>query len=185
MRLFIAIPVEPSIKKRMIELQDQIDTSSAKVRWSTMDQLHLTLKFLGDVSESDVDSIITIMERSVTGIKPFDLMIGGVGCFHSRNAVRTIWVGGTEKSGSLLLATKALESRLAEIGFKKEIRTFSVHFTIGRVKYDNTRGILRRNIEATHFENISQTVNSIVLYKSDLCPDGAKYTSVHNIKLES
>ena len=184
MRLFVAIPVDDQIKRRMLRVCDDIDVRDARVRWYSAEQLHLTLKFIGEVEESLLRPIRDAVQRVTDKTPTFDMEIGETGCFPATGAVRVIWIGGSDLSGTLLKVAQELEDDLAPLGIEKEKRTFSEHFTIGRVKFDHSRGKLRESVRAAGFDACRQAVRELVLYQSTLCQTGAQYVPVLRAKLQ-
>lgn len=183
MRLFLAIDVERDIKDRMIRLQNGISARGADIRWSTADQLHMTLKFLGEVGEAQLAPLSQAVSRVAGECSAFELRISGSGCYPPEGPVRIIWVGGQDPSGTLRLVVQRLEDEFAKLGFPRETRTFSEHFTIGRVKSDRTHGTLRRAVQTAGFENAVQRVRELVLYESTLTRAGARYSPIFRAAL--
>ncbi len=184
MRLFVAIPVDDQIKSRMLKVRDRIDVSDARVRWCSAEQLHLTLKFIGEVEDSLVKPICDAVQRVADKTPPLDMEIGETGCFPETDPARVIWVGGADSSATLPQVVHTLEDDLAPLGIAKEKRTFSEHFTIGRVKFDHSRGRLRESVMAAGFGACRQAVRELVLYQSTLCQSGAQYASVLRAELK-
>ena len=183
MRLFVAVPLTDDVKRRMLRVGDQISVPGSKIRWLAADQLHLTLKFIGDVQDSLAQAISDAVVRVGERTPAFSLEVSGTGCFPPRGPVRVIWVGGSEDSGSLLKAVQLLEQELEPLGIAREKRTFSEHFTIGRVKVDHSRGTLRESVLAARFTPCRQRVTQLILYESTLAQRGAQYTSVCQARL--
>ena len=184
MRLFVAIPVDEQIKRRMLRVCDDIDVRDARVRWCSAEQLHLTLKFIGEVEESLVKPICDAVRRVAGRTPALDLDIGHTGCFPEIGAVRVIWIGGSDSSGTLPNVVQELEDALVPLGIAREKRTFSEHFTIGRVKFDHSHGRLRQSVKVGGFDASRQAVRELVLYQSTLCQSGAQYAVVLRAKLQ-
>ncbi len=184
MRLFIAIPVDDQIKRRMLHVRDRIDVSDARVRWCSAEQLHLTLKFIGEVEDSLVKPICDAVQRVADKTPLFEVDIGETGCFPPTGSVRVIWIGGTDSAGTLCQAAQEVVDELVPLGIEKEKRTFSEHFTIGRVKFDHSRGRLRESVRAVGFDACRQAVRELVVYQSTLCQSGAQYAPVLRAKLQ-
>ncbi len=183
MRLFVAIPVDDQIKRRMLQVCDDIDVRDARVRWCSEEQLHLTLKFIGDVEDSLVKPISDAVQHVADKTPPLEMEIGEAGCFPQSGPVRVIWIGGSESSGTLLQVVQQLEEELVPLGTREEKRTFSEHFTIGRVKFDHSRGRLRESVKVANFDACRQAVRELVLYQSTLCQSGAQYAPVLRARL--
>ncbi len=183
MRLFVAVPLDEQIKRKMMRVRDRISVGDARVRWCTAEQLHLTLKFIGEVEDNRVAPICKVVQQLAENTSPFDMEIAGTGCFPSQGPVRVIWIGSSTASDSLHQAVQQLESDLEALGIAREKRTFSEHFTIGRVKFDRSRGRLRESVLAAPFEKCRQGVREVALYQSLLARTGAQYVSVSRAAL--
>jgi len=104
------------------------------VRWVKISDIHLTLKFLGDVEEERIPDIGGCIEQCVMGITPFTIAVRGMGAFPSDHSPQVIWIAAADESGTLSRMQLSLEDGLARLGFKKEKRPFSPHLTLGRLK---------------------------------------------------
>jgi 2'-5' RNA ligase len=184
-RLFLAIPLCEAQRRRLAAVRDTLPVGDARVKWVPEEQLHLTVKFLGETPESAVAPLRAAVDRIAGSVAQFELEVGGLGCFPPRGPVRIIWVGGKDGSGALDLVVQEFEGEAALLGFAPENRTFSVHFTIGRVKSDDPRGKLRPVIEATDIEPQSLPVRELILYESHLSPRGPHYEALHRASLGS
>ncbi len=184
MRLFVAIAVDEQIKRRMLRVCDGIDVRAARVRWCSAEQLHLTLKFIGEVAEDRVKAICDAVQSVADKTPALDLEIDGTGCFPATGDVRVVWIGGSDPSGTLPQVVQQLEEALVPLEIDIEKRTFSEHFTIGRVKFDHSRGRLRESVNAVGFDACRQTVRELVLYQSTLCQSGAQYAAVLRAELK-
>ena len=164
-RGFIAVDINaiPGI----IQLLDEIKSSNADVKLVESQNIHITLKFLGDVQKDKINKIEEIIKKSTEGIKPFKIKLNGTGVYPNKNYIRVIWIGikDTEK---LAIIAKNIDQGTSHLGFKKEKRDFSAHLTLGRVKTSKNKEILLKKIE--NYEDFDfglQDVNSIKFKKSD------------------
>ncbi len=178
MRLFIAIELNDEIKAALRKAQGALSAFDRAVRWVTSDQMHLTLKFLGEVPDARVEEVTAAAGRVAQASSLFEMVVGGCGCFPANGRVRVVWVGLNEPSGTLAACNDLCEARYAEIGFDRERRTFSPHLTLGRVRDDRTGGKLREAVEGTRFEPLRQTVESMCVVQSTLTPHGARYAII-------
>ena len=183
MRLFVAIELNDAVKKSLMDAQKALVGFNRMVRWVGKEQMHLTLKFLGEVKSGKLPEIKRAVEAAATDSIPFDLDAVGTGCFPPKGKVRVVWTG-IEKSGDELANCQAkVESELEKVGFPKEERPFSPHLTLGRVKEDLSGGELRDEIARVDAKRVSQRVEKIVLMSSELTRAGARYTKVGTWKL--
>lgn len=185
MRSFIAIELPEKVKSALTELQRELKQCKADIRWVKPDNIHLTLKFLGDTDEKSLDSIVEELKAACSGYKRFDLETRGVGVFPDMRAPRVLWVGISDND-SLTGLQKSIEDGLAKLGFTTEKRRFRPHLTIGRFRSFSGKEGLYDKIEG--YKNLSLgliEVKSIFLIKSELTPSGAEYTKIAVIDLKN
>ena len=189
-RTFIAIELDESIKVSLTKLQERLkgQVPQGSVRWVRSEGIHLTLKFLGDVSADQIGEITRALQRSCQGFAPFSFSCGGLGCFPDLKRPRVVWVGIQEETGTLAQLQKAIEENVSPLGYPPEKRKFSPHLTLGRVQRRVSSGDLRRLGElvgASEIGTLSQMqVKSVNLMRSDLRPSGAVYTRLAEVELK-
>jgi len=183
MRLFVAIELSGSVRAVVKAVQDGLRPSCDGVRWVPVHQVHLTAKFLGEVSDAKVAGVSEAVARAAKAAAPFTMEVAGCGCFPPRGPARIVWVGLREESGALVRCVDVVEEELARLGFAKERRPFSPHVTIGRVRDDRSHGGIRSAVEAFTFDSVEQSVSSITLMSSVLSPKGPTYTAVSKTNL--
>lgn len=182
MRLFVAIELSSKVRSALSRVQSTLRVECRDVRWVPAENIHLTVKFIGDVSDRDVDAVA----RAVTGVagevEPFELEISGSGCFPASGPVRIVWAGVHEGSGALLRCAERLEDALWELGVAREPRRYSPHLTVGRVRRDVSEGSLRAAVDTCHVRTILQSVSALTLMSSDRSSKGPIYTPVSKTK---
>lgn len=185
-RLFIAIELPDDIIKKLEDLQEQIKKGcKAKVSWSNPENIHLTLKFLGNVKEDVIDKIKSCIENACSGMNQFMLEALGVGCFPNPNNPRVIWVGIKTYNNFLDSVYERLETGLNNIGFEKEKRRFQPHLTLGRIRHIDKDAGLKTSVDKSKDFAIGEfMVKSIILFKSELNPEGAVYTKLFEYNLK-
>jgi 2'-5' RNA ligase len=180
-RGFIAIEIEPfSILKNF---QQDIKKTGANVKLVEPENIHITLKFLGDTPEEQIDDIYEIISSTVAEIKPFEITMKGTGVFPNESYLKVIWVG-ISPVDIIASISKTLDEKLATLGFKKEKKNFSPHLTIGRVRSAKNKNELIKVIEKykeTTFKTFQ--VSSIKLKKSQLTPQGPIYSNLKEVFL--
>ncbi|MBN1154852.1 RNA 2',3'-cyclic phosphodiesterase [candidate division KSB1 bacterium] len=185
-RTFIAIEIPSSIKKSIAQLQQTLKTNEANVSWVKADNIHITLKFLGDVEENRIERIAAVLEDAVREISRFTITIGGVGGFPNVNRPRVLWVSGFGHDQIVEDIVKRIENALHSIGFEAEKKKFTIHLTIGRVRdQKNIERITENLLQQKDFKGGTFDVAEIVLMKSELNPAGSIYTPLQIIKLKS
>jgi 2'-5' RNA ligase len=183
MRSFIAIDIPGAIRASFDGIARKLGADSRGIRWVHAENIHLTLKFLGDVRD---DVVPALKERIMLIGKhhlPFTVDIRGTGAFPNFRSPNVLWVGivTSEKLEALF---REIDISLSEIGFKKEDRGFSPHLTIGRVRDKRDIDPVVKEL-ATYKDTFFGTieVREILLMKSVLKPSGAEYSEVAVIKL--
>lgn len=187
-RAFVAIEIPVELQKRLdqviLQLRQRIGSSA--VRWVAGCNLHLTLKFLGDVSVANLDLLKEVLQSVMTEHPCFEFSVGGLGAFPSARRPRVVWVG-IEAPTELGNVQAALEHRLAKLGYAPEERPFSPHLTLGRVARTATPQDAQKIAEALQAIRIgflgAVQVEHIHLYRSDLKPGGAEYTRIYSAAL--
>ncbi len=183
-RSFLAIEIPGIILKKIEEVQDDLKSSRADVRWVSPEKIHLTLKFFGNIDESRIDPIVNSIERPTQITSPFSLRVRGVGAFPHLKNPRVIWTGLVDGKEVLTSFQTQLEKELEKIGFEPEERAFHPHLTLGRMKSSKGREELIGRMERHKEEEFGDfQVERVVLFKSDLKPTGPIYTPLREIKL--
>jgi 2'-5' RNA ligase len=180
-RGFIAVDIEPF--STLKNFQAEIKNSGANVKLVEPENVHITLKFLGETLEGQIDDINDIIKSVVAEIKPFEITMKGAGVFPNESYLKVIWVG-ISPADKLAFISKTIDEKLASLGFKKEKRKFSPHLTIGRVRSAHNKNELIKVIEK-YKEITFKTfqVSSIKLKKSQLTPQGPIYSNLKEILL--
>jgi 2'-5' RNA ligase len=180
-RGFIAIDITAS--PQIITFEKEIEKTGADVKLVEPENIHITVKFLGDTDEKFIDAIEQSMKESVKAIKPFLVTLKGTGVFPNQNYIKVIWVGITD-SGAIETISRTIDTSLAPLGFKKEQRAFSPHLTVGRVKTARNKEKLLKIIEHYQKKEFTvQEVKSIILKKSELTLKGPIYTTLREVRL--
>ena len=187
-RSFIAIELPEPVKIGLRQIQDVLKSPGpTSAKWVDPNSIHLTLKFLGNVSIDKIAGIITMTERAIETFGPFRLEIGGLGAFPNMRRVQVVWVGIAGDLDRLQLLQKRVESKMAELGFPPEGRAFTPHLTLARVRDNATpdqRQALGQIIAGIKLESsLIVDVNSVSLMRSQLNPSGAVYTELHSFAL--
>lgn len=180
-RAFISVdlPTMPSV----VDLAEQLRRASDSLKVVHAEQLHLTLKFLGDTEEGLVPEIIESLRAASRGIGPFTIRVQGTGAFPSLSHMNVLWVG-IEGAEPLERVAAALDEGLERLGYERERRPWTAHTTLARVK--GGRGLDRvREVLAAHREEVfaETRVEEIRLKKSVLTPQGAVYSTVDAVRL--
>jgi len=182
-RAFIAINLTPEIQQKLDEVIKSFkkQMEGAAVRWVPANKIHLTLKFLGDVSIANVEMLTKILQTEVASHRSFEISVGGVGAFPTIHQPRVVWVG-VQAPLELTEVQNGIENALARLGYAPEERPFSAHLTLGRISRNTSTQQLRvisNGLETAKIGFLGALyVQEVHLYKSDLKPSGAEYTSI-------
>jgi 2'-5' RNA ligase len=187
-RCFVAIELPEEAKRGLTKLKKELERDEHKfVRWVDPGAIHLTLKFLGNVSAKRVSEITEAMGRAAHGVSRFHLEISGLGAFPSLRQARVLWVGIDGDVSKLSRLQENVDSALTALGFPKEERSFVPHLTLARIK-QGASPLERRDFgelaRASSFEDkYNVEVEAISLMRSQLTPAGAVYTRLSVVGL--
>jgi RNA 2',3'-cyclic 3'-phosphodiesterase len=183
-RSFLAIELPEAIRNKIDEIQGDLKSSYADVRWVSPEKIHLTLKFFGNIEEARVESIIKAIENPVRNTPAFTVKVRRIGAFPHWKSPRVIWMGLIDEKGILGPFQKELETELEGVGFEREAKAFRPHLTLGRVNSSRGKEGLIRKVERYQEEDFGNfTVERLVLFKSDLRPAGPIYTPLREVSL--
>jgi 2'-5' RNA ligase len=186
LRSFLAIELPEFILNRIGEVQKDLKSSRADVRWVNPEKIHLTLKFFGDIEESEIDPIVKSIEEPVRTTSPIFIMVRGMGAFPGLKNPRVIWVGLHDEKKVLVSFQNRIERELEKIGFPPEGRPFQPHLTLGRMKSNRGKDELARGMERHREEEFGHfQVEKVILFMSDLKPTGPIYTPLREMRLGS
>jgi len=184
MRLFIAVDIKEEVKNKIARIRSALKKNCDCVKWVSSENLHLTLKFLGEVHNSRKDLISEKLRQAVIGIKRFEIDFEKIGVFPSEAAPRILWLGIGEGKIELENLAQKIENLFTEIDFKREKRPFSAHFTLGRFKSPQNNKKLFDIVKKITIEKISDVVEDVYLIKSTLSPRGPIYEIVEKFRLD-
>jgi RNA 2',3'-cyclic 3'-phosphodiesterase len=177
LRTFVAVEITPSIRARTEELIAALDGTSADVNWVEPHNLHLTLKFLGDVHQQEIARVCQAMARGAAEVEPFELDVRGAEAFPNAARPRTVWLGAGDGAEPMVVLHDRVEAVLAKLGYREEHRRFQPHLTIGRVRGAGA-GIAELGTllqQQADFSAGRMTVGKVTLFASTLTPDGPIY----------
>jgi len=190
LRSFIAVDIPSSIQQT---IQQNIDLlrktiGDTSVRWVAVKNIHLTLKFLGEVSQLHVDGLTQALHTETDSHPSFDITIGGLGSFPNSKRPRVLFIG-IQAPTALEAFHRGIESAISKLGYESEARAFSPHLTIGRVRDQITSADqqkIRKALDEIKIDSLGNArVDSVHLYKSELKPGGAVYTKLFSTPLNT
>ena len=189
LRAFIAVELPLEIRKTVCAATSKLQNDIGPlIRWVPIENMHLTLKFLGDVSPSNVELLSQMLRAEMELFNCFDLHLNGLGSFPNLKRPRVIYVG-MQAPAALEALQRGIESASSRLGYGAEERGFSPHLTIGRVKQNVTateQQAIRHALADTKIDSLGTArVNSVELFKSDLKPTGSVYTRLYSAPLKN
>jgi 2'-5' RNA ligase len=189
LRLFVALELPDPILAALDDVQRTLQGKmpTRTVRWVRGEGIHLTLKFLGETPAVQREAITAALAAACAGYPPLTLRAAGLGCFPTSQRPRVIWVGLEGDLERLAALQRAVESALEPLGFRPEGRAFNPHLTLGRLKDASSADVkvVGSVIEGTALGTVGTwTASAVSLMRSELRPDGARYTCLAHVALE-
>jgi 2'-5' RNA ligase len=187
-RAFIAVDLNPEIRRMLEQVIKQLKVRlvDVPIRWVPVENIHLTLMFLGDVSLKNLEMLKKVLQNEVSNHHSFEFSVGSLGAFPNNRHARVLWVG-VEAPAELINVQRGIEMAVSRLGYAREDRPFSAHLTLGRVSRNATSKdihLISEVLDSTKvgFLGVAQ-VKAIYLLKSDLRPSGAIYTCIFSAPL--
>lgn len=190
LRLFIAIELDAALRVRLKQIQKQLQDgqSMRNVRWVAPQNIHLTLKFLGNVNQAQVPALLDALDHAVKNIAPLTLEARGLGCFPNAKRPNIIWVGLEGDTVPTALLVRQIENECAAVGFARDERGFTPHLTLGRVKREASlteRAAVGELIQSAPVPALGTIrADAVYLIASDLRPGGPVYTTMARVALK-
>lgn len=180
-RLFTAIDI--GARQPLVELCQRLDDTGSAIKLVAPENIHVTLKFLGDTDEAKIPVIEDAMRTAAEEAEPYRATMRGVGVFPHLDYIKVIWVG-VDDEGQTKRIAETLDRELAEQGFKKETHEFTPHATVARMKGGRGKDAICSLVE-THDDTVfcDFEVDAIQLKKSELRPEGPVYTTLSHVGL--
>jgi len=185
LRTFIAVEMDEAIRRAAARLTEELRTASADVTWVAPHNMHLTVKFLGEVATEKIPQVGEAVAKAAVETKPFELEIRGVGAFPNVSRPRTLWLGLGAGEEELAALAKRVDLALRKLGFEREARMFHGHLTLGRVRRPTPAlAALSGLIQAkTDFTAGRTPINEVVVFSSQLSPSGPTYEALSRAPL--
>jgi RNA 2',3'-cyclic 3'-phosphodiesterase len=187
-RSFIAIPLSSEIQAKLTQISTDLQNQlkGTPLRWVPVDNMHLTLKFLGEVSTANLEMLKMTLQGEVAGHNPFEISVGGLGAFPNLRRPRVLWVN-VQAPAELAAVQRGIEMQMARLGYPPEDRPFHAHLTLSRVGRTASPQDMQKICDVISKCKVgflgATRVLTINLYKSDLQPGGAFYTCLQKAAL--
>lgn len=183
-RAFAAIELGAVAVGTLAKLTKQMNSASDAVRWVAPEQLHVSLKFLGDVDNVMLPEICKVLRDCADGIEPFALELNGLGSFPKGKPPRVIWAGVADPTGLLGQLHARIDAALAQLGIAPEGRGYTPHVTLGRVRRGTDREEIERLLNATELgPAVRCEVDEFVLMASEKERNRVVYEAIDHIEL--
>ncbi|EPR38884.1 MULTISPECIES: RNA 2',3'-cyclic phosphodiesterase [Desulfococcus] len=178
-RAFIAFKIPESVLCHIRSIQETLAAGGISMRWTPVENVHLTLKFLGDIRPTAVESIFEAMTGSVQAAFPLRFSAKGLGVFPGIHRPRVLWIGLKGDTALLIDLQRRLDVALEALGFAPELRSFKAHLTIGRARGPlNPQKLALLLASAGSAESPQFSVDKLILFQSELYPRGPIYTEL-------
>ena len=184
-RIFCAVELPQEVRA---QLQDHIanlrkEIPDVAASWSRVENIHLTLKFFGNVAVDRVGSISGAVTRAVSEFSSFEINVGNVGVFPKASRAQVLWIGVDDPFEKLTALHKRLEEECEAEGFERENRAYRPHLTIARIRrHEGARRLANAHLQMK-IESVAVHVTELTLFRSELSPKGSKYTAISNHRL--
>ncbi len=185
-RTFVAVEISAAIREKAGQLIDKLRASPADVKWVDTNNMHLTLKFLGDVPAREIVDVCRAVEQGAAEVGPFELEIRGAGAFPNVRRPRTLWLGVATGEAEMVTLHDRIEKPLKKLGYRPEHRRFHPHLTIGRVRRGGGSAVadLGELIAGqAEFHAGQLRVREVVVFSSQLDRTGPTYEALGRAKL--
>ncbi|MBN2027831.1 MAG: RNA 2',3'-cyclic phosphodiesterase [Actinobacteria bacterium] len=185
LRLFVAADITRDIRELLASTMERMRGEGIDARWVKPENLHLTLKFIGEYGEEGLDTLLREIHKAAGKSKPFDAVLGGCGAFPSRSKARVIWVGMSNGVDEAAAIARKLDARLEKVGIKRERRQFRGHLTLARLRrpQDCTEFLEDMSGMLKGLQDLPFHVEEIMLFRSILKPQGPTYVELETVAL--
>lgn len=183
-RTFIGIELPEHIHDSIQRIQDGLKPLMPDVRWTKYGNVHLTLKFLGEVSVRKLDRVIEETRGVALKFQIFNLRLQGLGAFPNIRKPSVVWIGISKGSDMVHKIVEELEGSMEKLGFPREKRAFYPHLTIGRVRDLRNPNVMEKAFRETEVDVVGEfSVERLSVIKSQLDPSGSIYTTMGEARL--
>lgn len=176
MRTFIAVELTPAVRRPLVAVLTELAAQRGDVKWSRSTQLHITLKFLGEVRDEMLATVCVAVQQAAASVAPFALRLAGLGVFPAAANPRVLWAGVEDPGEGCRRWVAAADVLFDTLGFRPETRRYSPHVTLARARSSAGAAVLRRILEAPPaLVTPSMDAREVVVYESVLAPGGPEY----------
>ena len=185
MRIFIAIEINYELKAELGAIQEKLRPAGADAKWVKPENIHLTLRFIGEIDEQRMKDVNEAATKAFTGIESFSMSLGEAGAFPDTEYPRVLWVGIKYGATNLKALADRIEKELVDKNFGNADKPFSPHMTIARLRTYRNAQKLAQMLSLVKVPAVSQKVENVSIIQSSLTPSGPIYTNIHKVKLKT
>ncbi|MCU0598775.1 MAG: RNA 2',3'-cyclic phosphodiesterase [Desulfobacterales bacterium] len=186
LRAFIAVELPENVRSALRLVQEKLNSYQFKITWTKPENIHLTMKFLGDIKQERVAPIVSVLESAARDCRPMTLCSQAIGFFPGVRQPRVLWTGISGQTEALAELQGKIDRGLASLNIPREKKPFTGHLTLGRIKGGGNPGMFVDIMKT--FQNMKTDpfmVDSVNLYQSNLMPSGPIYSKLFTMKLGS
>lgn len=185
LRAFLAVDIVEGIRDRALQLMRSLADVGTGVKWVEPENLHITLKFLGDINDVQAWEVSQSLEPIVASQSRFNVTLKGLGAFPALNRPRSLWVGLIEGEAAVKALFDDVDAKLRELGYPSEQRRFHAHLTLGRVRgHQQKQALISKLEEFSETELGTMEIAAVTLYSSQLRRVGPHYSRMATMRLE-
>lgn len=177
-RTFVGTATNSAVRERALELAEGLRRDGTQAKWTAAENLHLTLKFLGDVPEEQIPRVCRTVAEAASACKPFQLQFRGAGAFPDMRRPRMLWIGVAEGEAEVRRLQKLVDRALRKIRFPKEPQRYHPHLTIGRIRGPGRGGSNLKELlqQSSEFDAATVFVDEVFVFASSLGKEGPTYS---------
>lgn len=184
MRCFVAIELDQALRTLLFRLMRENLPATRDVSWCTEQQLHVTLKFLGDTPDEVISSVCSAVTAAANQIAPFKISLAGLGCFPNARSPRVLWCGVSDPAGGCAKWVDIADPLLVGAGFPPENRAFHPHITLGRSKTVGGGRLMSELLKSAPAPDAREMlVERVTVFESQLSPRGSRYIARFTARL--
>ena len=183
-RVFIAVEVNQSVKQSLAKVKDLLRDCALEIKWVEDFNFHITLKFLGEISDDKIEEVKKVLEKIAAKRQAFAIEISGLGAFPKLDFPRVIWAGVNQGEEKIMQLQNEIEEKMIELDFTPEKHDYTPHITLGRVKDKGKEELLSDKLKEFPFSfSERDRVSAITLFASELTAQGPKYKVLESFEL--
>lgn len=181
-RCFLAVYPDRAALDGVTPFLDELRARNTLVKWERVPQLHITVKFLGDSTAELVRSLEVLLRRNLAEMAPITALLDTPGAFPHFRRPKVVWLGFSQRCRELDALQRVVEDACVTLGYPRELKSFTPHFTVGRIPADRRVFDLEKDVRACRFQAVPVTFSDLRIMESTLAPGGAQHREVYRIE---